>query len=336
MSQTLDLTGHGMLALTRASLATLRAALLRDGGPAAAVYLQEAGYAGGDALWEAFRRWLSTRSEIIAEDLDVSTFEQRASEFFRDAGWGTLAIGTIHDAVATLDSSDWGEADPESKLDQPACHLTTGMFADLFGRLAGAPVAVLEVECRSTGASRCRFLVGNLQIHQFAFGAQALERLEKPLPVFTRTVLALLNKQRSQLGDRRLVGCALEVAYLRITQSETEVGAGLPFERRCQGSWPVLDPVTHPNQCGQQLPSGVSITFDLKAAAYQHRGLTAGIVGATQQVGRQPANEAIVAFQIRRECIARLQNVSQHGTAMLGIASAAAVDGLPVVDSLAG
>jgi len=169
MSQTLDLTGHGMLALTRASLATLRAALLRDGGPAAAVYLQEAGYAGGDAMWEAFRRWLSSRSEIVAEELDVSTFEQRASEFFRDAGWGTLAIGTIHDAVATLDSSDWGEADPESKLDQPSCHLTTGMFADLFGRLAGAPVAVLEVECRSTGAGRCRFLVGNPELMDVVF-----------------------------------------------------------------------------------------------------------------------------------------------------------------------
>jgi hypothetical protein len=35
------------------------------------------------------------------------------------------------------------------------------MFADLFGRLAGAPVAVLEVECRSAGQERCRFLVGS-------------------------------------------------------------------------------------------------------------------------------------------------------------------------------
>lgn len=161
MPQPLDLTGHGMLALTRASLATLRAALLRDGGPDAAVYLQEAGYAGGDAMWEAFRRWLGERSEIAAESLDVQAFEQRASEFFRDAGWGSLSIGSIGDVVATLDSPDWGEADPSSGMDQPCCHLTTGMFADLFGRVAGAPVAVLEVECRSAGAPRCRFLVGS-------------------------------------------------------------------------------------------------------------------------------------------------------------------------------
>ena len=153
-----------MLALTRSSLSALRAALLRDGGPDAAIYLQEAGYAGGDALWDAFRRWLASRSEIAPEDLDVATFEQRISEFFTDAGWGTMTIGTLEDAVATLDSTDWGEADPTAQLEHPACHLTTGMFADLFGRLAGTPVAVLEVECRSSGATRCRFLVGSPEV----------------------------------------------------------------------------------------------------------------------------------------------------------------------------
>lgn len=161
MPQSLDLAGHGMLALTRASLTTLRAALLRDGGPAAAVYLQEAGYAGGDAMWDAFTRWLAARTDIAADALDVEAFESRATEFFRDAGWGSLMIGAIGDSVATLDSPDWGEADPASGLEHPGCHLTTGMFADLFGRVAGSPVAVLEVECRSAGAARCRFLVAN-------------------------------------------------------------------------------------------------------------------------------------------------------------------------------
>ncbi len=164
MPQPLDLAAHGMLALTRSSLATLRAALLRDGGPDAAIYLQEAGYAGGDALWSAFGKWLSERSDIPAESLDVESFEQRASEFFNDAGWGSLRIGSLGDVVATLDSDDWGEASPDSQMEHPCCHLTTGMFADLFGRIAGAPVAVLEVECRSSGASRCRFLVGNPQV----------------------------------------------------------------------------------------------------------------------------------------------------------------------------
>ncbi len=161
MPTPLDLTGHGMLALTRASLSTLRSALLRDGGPDAAIYLQEAGYAGGDAMWQAFKLWLADRTMIAAEDLDVPTFEARVSEFFRDAGWGHISIGSMGDAVAVIDSTDWGEADPEAGASQPSCHLTTGMFADLFGRVAGQTVAVLEVECRSTGASRCRFLVGS-------------------------------------------------------------------------------------------------------------------------------------------------------------------------------
>lgn len=161
MPNPLDLTGHGMLALTRASLSTLRAALLRDGGPDAAIYLQEAGYAGGDAMWQAFRLWLSDRTIVAAEDLDVPSFEARASEFFRDAGWGTVHISSLGDAVAVIDSEDWGEADPAAGMEQPCCHLTTGMFADFFGRIAGHPVAVLEVECRSAGAPRCRFLVGS-------------------------------------------------------------------------------------------------------------------------------------------------------------------------------
>jgi hypothetical protein len=34
------------------------------------------------------------------------------------------------------------------------------LFAGFFGRVAGRPLAVLEVECRSMGAPRCRFLLG--------------------------------------------------------------------------------------------------------------------------------------------------------------------------------
>jgi predicted hydrocarbon binding protein len=161
MSESIDLAGQQMLALTRASLRSLRAALLASGDPQAAVALQEAGYAGGSALFDAFRRWLAARTDITAEELDVESFEHRLSEFFRESGWGTVQIGTVDDIVATVDSDDWGESDQAAGLDLPACHLSTGVFADLFGRLAGAPVAVLEVECRSAGHPRCRFLVGS-------------------------------------------------------------------------------------------------------------------------------------------------------------------------------
>lgn len=150
-----------MLMVTRASLLSLRAALLRTGDTQAAVTLQEAGYAGGTALYESFKTWLADRTHVGVEDLDVDAFQHRASEFFSEHGWGTLVVGSLNDVVATLDSPDWGECDAHLSAQQPSCHLTTGMFADLFGRLAGAPVAVLEVECRSAGHDRCRFLVGS-------------------------------------------------------------------------------------------------------------------------------------------------------------------------------
>ena len=162
----LDLTGSGMFALTRDTLIALRAALLRDAGSAAAGYLQEAGYAGGGQLFEAFRHWLDSRNAGAPEVLDVDAFQREATEFFRQAGWGSLKIGAIHEMVATLDSEDWGEATPEHPLDHPGCHLSAGMFADFFGRVADAPLAVMEVECRTNGAARCRFLVGSTDVMQ--------------------------------------------------------------------------------------------------------------------------------------------------------------------------
>ena len=164
MAHTIDLGTHGLVALTRSSLAALRAALLRDAGPAAAAYLQEAGYAGGETLFASFRDWLRAQGLEEPEDLDVKAFEELASSYFRDAGWGTLEISALGDAVAVLDTRDWGEADPSSGLEFPSCHLTTGMFADFFGRIAESPLAVLEVECRSMGAERCRFLLGNAEV----------------------------------------------------------------------------------------------------------------------------------------------------------------------------
>ena len=169
MAHSFDLANHHMVALSRSSLAALRAALLRDAGPAAAAYLQEAGYAGGETVFESFRSWLAIHTEANPEELAIEHFEQMATEYFRDAGWGSLKVGSLNDAVATLDSSDWGEADPSSGLDHPGCHLTTGMFADFFGRIADTPLAVLEVECRSMGSDRCRFLVGNAEVMEHVY-----------------------------------------------------------------------------------------------------------------------------------------------------------------------
>lgn len=159
----MDLHASNCLALPRASLGALRSALIRDTGGGFATYLQEAGYAGGEAVFAAFRSWLSDRGEDV-EALDLDGFQQRATEFFKAAGWGSVMISAVGDVVAMVDSGDWAEADPLSALPYPSCHYTTGMFADFFGRTAAAPLSVLEVECRSSGSPQCRFLVGATEV----------------------------------------------------------------------------------------------------------------------------------------------------------------------------
>ena len=82
MSETaMDLVGSGMVAITCDALAGLRGALMRDFGHGAAAYLQEAGYAGGGALFEAFRKWLAARGVTDLEGLTVPEFQSSASDF---------------------------------------------------------------------------------------------------------------------------------------------------------------------------------------------------------------------------------------------------------------
>jgi bacteriochlorophyll 4-vinyl reductase len=169
MIQHIDLTDHKMLAVSRTALATLRRAIIREAGPAAAACLQEAGYAGGDTVFESFRAWLRAQGKANPDELELAEFQHRASLYFAAAGWGRITVNALNESVIAVDSSDWHESDTESDLDHPACHFTTGMFADFFGRLSDAPLAVLEVECRSMGAPRCRFLLGSSEVLQFIF-----------------------------------------------------------------------------------------------------------------------------------------------------------------------
>jgi len=170
MPQSIDLAGNALVALTRDSLLALRGAMFRDIGPNAAALLQEAGYSGGPALYEAFARWLSARGASAPESLPAAEFSNRATEFFREAGWGSVQLGTL-ESVATIDSADWAESDPRHPMDYPGCYYTSGVLADFFTRLAGEPLAVMEVECRSMGGERCRFLVGSGERMQHVYEA---------------------------------------------------------------------------------------------------------------------------------------------------------------------
>jgi uncharacterized protein len=173
ISHPIDLTESTLVAVSRAALSSLRASLLRDAGPAAAGYLQEAGYAGGAAIFDAFRAWLQERGHGSPDALGVDEFAAHASEYFQDLGWGSIRLGALRDTVATLDSTDWGEVESGGGLDQPGCHLSTGMFADFFGRIAETPLAVMEVECRSAGDTRCRFLLGSAEVMERLYESMA-------------------------------------------------------------------------------------------------------------------------------------------------------------------
>ena len=165
MPEPIELTDGGLVAITRDSLLTLRTALFRDLGINAAALLQEAGYAGGQAFFDAFAKWLESRSQPSPESLPSGEFADRASEFLMSTGWGSIAMGTLESA-ATIDSTDWAEADPARPMEFPGCYYSAGLLTDLFGRIVGEPVAVMEVECRSMGNDRCRFLVGGVDTMQ--------------------------------------------------------------------------------------------------------------------------------------------------------------------------
>ncbi len=163
MATNFALASTPLVALPRQSLAALRSALMRDLGGGFATYLQEAGYAGGDATFASFREWLATRGEN-AEGVGFAEFQGLAAEFFRDTGWGTFEIGTLNDVVITLDSADWAEADPTLNVGFPACYYSMGLLADFFGRMAEAPLACYGGGGRSNGAARCRFLLGSAEV----------------------------------------------------------------------------------------------------------------------------------------------------------------------------
>jgi uncharacterized protein len=164
-----DLATLQLFTFPRASMAALRTALRRDGGAAYATYLQEAGFAGGETLFAAFRDWLAARGADSPDALPLDAFSIQAGAFFGDSGWGRIEVERVRDVAATVDSPDWAEADPNARLEQPGCHFTAGLFADFFGRVASSPLAVLEVECRSCGAEQCRFVVGSADVMQHVY-----------------------------------------------------------------------------------------------------------------------------------------------------------------------
>ena len=164
-----DLPSSGMVGLSRDALVALRNALYRDAGANAPAWFQEVGYAAGPGLHEVFMQWCAANGHGAPAETAVPTFQQLAARYFGELGWGSVSVSTLHDSVVAIDSPDWAEADPHSGMQFPGCYLSAGMLADLFGRIAGAQLVPMEVECRSMGHARCRFLLGSAETIQHVY-----------------------------------------------------------------------------------------------------------------------------------------------------------------------
>lgn len=164
-----DLSETRMAGVPRDALSTLHSALFRDAASNAPGWLQEAGYAGGPALHDAFLRWCSDQGLQPPEQHDLAEFGRRAGEFLGQLGWGRVTVETLHQSALAVDSPDWTEANPSGGLQYPGCYFSSGMLADFFGRLGGAQLVAMEVECRSVGHDRCRFLLASAETIQHVY-----------------------------------------------------------------------------------------------------------------------------------------------------------------------
>ncbi len=159
--------------LRGAALARLSTDPAREGDAVDA--LRAAGYAGGQAVYDAFEQWLAEEQTPAGSadhrstpDMTLREFGDRAARYFRAAGWGLVEFDADpNESVATLAMENCWETDGAAQEPAPSCHVTTGMLAAFFGCLAGYPVSVMETECCSMGADRCRFLLGNTEVMAF-------------------------------------------------------------------------------------------------------------------------------------------------------------------------
>lgn len=143
---------------------SLRAELEKEAGTLPTVHaLHHAGYAAGVAAAAAW----GGGEERDTHALGQGAFWAKLSDFFGKRGWGTLRHEPRHKAVGVLSSTDWAEAAEAEGGPDASCHFSTGFLSGILSELAGGPVAVLEVGCRTRGASACQFAFGSASaIHQ--------------------------------------------------------------------------------------------------------------------------------------------------------------------------
>lgn len=153
-----------LLSVPPRALLALRKALLTRPDLDTVFALRDAAFAGGDAMYEAFRVFVQTRDGIDPQELQLQTFFQRAGEFWTQSGWGQTVFSESDGAFCAVEITGCWEAHLDDQPDPRGCHLTVGIIGAFLGKFADYPVAVLEIEGPATDSDRCRFLAGNVSM----------------------------------------------------------------------------------------------------------------------------------------------------------------------------
>jgi hypothetical protein len=169
-------------------LTSVRTALTNDRPPMEAVnLLRQVGFELGGAVDEALRAHVSEASGGAApESISADEFWRKAADFFHEMGWGRVEHHRLHRGVGGLDLLNWVESGAGGG--PPGAHISTGLFTDLLGRLAGGPVVVMEVP-GGVGWTRLLFGSGETMgaVYQSISGGASLDEALKGLGMSTVT-----------------------------------------------------------------------------------------------------------------------------------------------------
>lgn len=155
------------MALPGNVLVTLRRSLRGEAGPLPTVHaLHAAGYKAGEAMSVPLLHSLGDDPDSVGR----KAFWTRFSQFWSRRGWGELEHRDVHSGIGLLVSSDWAEASEDTQESQPSCAFTAGLLASVLGRVAGGPLAVLEIRCRSRGDGECAFVFGSEAVVHDLYG----------------------------------------------------------------------------------------------------------------------------------------------------------------------
>ena len=147
--------------MSRRVLQQLRTTLERDAGLQAAGYCQKAGFAGGEALADAFRAWLSALRYGVEQPRDLDALGTSAPRFL---SFSSSSAGGRRpsDPWAARRSRSIPPTGLKRRMTPAAIFHPLASLRRAFSRFPGpdpkGTVAVMEVECRSRGDTRCRFL----------------------------------------------------------------------------------------------------------------------------------------------------------------------------------